>query len=349
MAEQATDPATTERLWRVSGVVAMPKRQADFDSSKGLPERLEFLSRVPTEQRAYGDIVVGIRPLDADSPMREAVLPGPIAFQWDLAELTLLVPADTVEAANERIDVLVELLLEHLSFQLQTALQFQHLTYLDVTPPVAAGDDREMSTQGGFMVDKFMRDAPMGIIGIADEPHLAAAYPEPDPKLRQALGWYVKSLSTSFTADQYIFLWIAVDVFRGMSGISVRQPYTAPCGHEIADCPTCGKPVTREVQGPSVQQYFTERWHVDADVARRLWKARQIMHGAVAFDSDVMNGLGELVQILRAVVAAELKLQYGLADNALPQVGYGGVSIHPDSIGLGGTSAVTQDQLDWPG
>jgi hypothetical protein len=50
----------------------------------------------------------------------------------------------------------------------------------------------------------------------------------------------------------------------------------------------------------------------------------------------------------RAVVAAELKVQYGLSDTDLPHVRYGGVAINPDSLGLGGSGPVTQDDLDWP-
>lgn len=338
------------RLWRVSGVVVpFPKRQVVIQQGDGpMPQQIGWETRVPTAQRIYDDVVVAIRPLAEDSPLREVVLAGPMALQVDAAELVILVPAPTVEAVRERIDTLVELLLEHLSFQVQTALSFQHLVFHDVTAPVSVGDNRDMATQAGFMIDKFMKDAAMGSIEIADSPQLADGYPEPQPKLRQALGWYVKSLSTAFTADQYIFLWIAIDLFRGMSGVSVQQPYHAPCGHEITHCPVCNKPVTREVQGASVQKYFTERWNVDPATARRLWTARQIMHGAVPFDSAVMTGLGELVQILRAVVAAELKLQYSLADTDPPCVTYGAISINPDSMGLFGTSQITNDDLAWP-
>jgi hypothetical protein len=44
---------------------------------------------------------------------------------------------------------------------MQTALQYQHLSYQDVTPPIASGDERKFWTQSAFMVDKFMRDQPM--------------------------------------------------------------------------------------------------------------------------------------------------------------------------------------------
>jgi hypothetical protein len=83
-------------------------------------------------------------------------------------------------------------------------------------------------------------------------------------------------------------------------------------------------------------------------MARRLWTARQIHARCRGIRLRGDEQPAELVQILRAVVGVELKLQYGLADADMPQVRYGGVAIHPDSVGLGGKGAVTQDDLDWP-
>jgi hypothetical protein len=291
--------------------------------------------------------VAGIRTLAADDPIRHHALPG-AQPGWDVGELVMVVQAATVDDARSRIDLPSELLIESLSFLLQTALVWQNLRYLDITPPVAAGDQREFTTQAGAMADKFTQSVAMGGIAIDDVVRLPAALVEPEPKLRQALGWYVKALSTPFTADQFIFLWIAVDLFRGMSGISVVEPYTTRCGHKIASCPTCNASVNRELQGQSVQKYLVDRFKLDAAVAARIWKARQIMHGAVAFDSAVMDELGELVQITRSVVAAELKAQLGVPAGQNPQVGYGAPAIHPGGTGVGGTSAVSADDLAWP-
>lgn len=133
-----------------------------------------------------------------------------------------------------------------------------------------------------------------------------------------------------------------------LSGIQVVAPYLPPCDHEISNCPTCQRELTRVVQGPSVRRYFTERWGLEEAQAQRLWRLRQIMHGAVPFDSETMDASDELVQIVRAVVAAEIKLYYGLPLDGLPTVKMGAVGIRPDSLGLGGEAEITQADLDWP-
>ena len=149
-------------------------------------------------------------------------------------------------------------------------------------------------------------------------------------------------------ADQFIFLWIALDLFRGMSGIGVTTHYRGRCGHTIATCPECAEPLEREVQGESVKRYLTSRFGIEEQTATQLWKARQIMHGAVPFDSQVMRKLGELVQVVRAVIAVELKAHRGLTSKDLPVVQMGVASINPVFTGLDGMAEVSEDDLAWP-
>ena len=103
-----------------------------------------------------------------------------------------------------------------------------------------------------------------------------------------------------------------------------------------------------EVQGESVKRYLTSRFGIEEQTAKQLWKARQIMHGAVPFDSQVMRKLGELVQVVRAVIAVELKAHRGLTSKDLPVVQMGVASINPVFTGLDGMAEVSEDDLAWP-
>ena len=83
---------------------------------------------------------------------------------------------------------------------------------------------------------------------------------------------------------------------------------------------------------------------LDENIAKRLWVARQMLHGAYGFDSKVMNKLAELSQHLRAVIIAALKPRIGIPDHEPPFAAPTGLSISP-FMGVGGTRKVTQGDL----
>jgi hypothetical protein len=72
---------------------------------------------------------------------------------------------------------------------------------------------------------------------------------------------------------------------------------------------------------------------------------RQMMHGAISFDSKKLDDLPSLLQVLRAAVAAGLKDRLGIAAESPPLVVPSGLSIHP-SMGVGGVRAVTEKDIE---
>ena len=78
--------------------------------------------------------------------------------------------------------------------------------------------------------------------------------------------------------------------------------------------------------------------------ASALWRMRQFMHGAIPFDSNKLEALPALVQVLRAAVAAALKGSLGWEPGSPPLVAASGLSIHP-ALSVGGTRAINVDDI----
>ena len=176
-------------------------------------------------------------------------------------------------------------------------------------------------------------------------PDLSIDLDPTDQKANRALDWYLKALTAAFEADHFIFLWIATEILAGDSDLKVSEPYRGPeCGHVISHCPHCNAATTKPVQGASMRRFLTEGFGVDADMASRLWTARQMLHGRHDFDSKVMSELPELSQRLRAVVVAAFKPRLGIPDGEPPFAAPTGTSILPIA-GLEGARAVNQSDL----
>jgi hypothetical protein len=94
-----------------------------------------------------------------------------------------------------------------------------------------------------------------------------------------------------------------------------------------------------------MKRFLVEGFAVEENVANRIWRARQMLHGAHAFESSFMAELAELSQQLRSVVVAALKQRLGIAAEQPPFAARTGLSISP-FMGLGGTRKVTTKDLE---
>jgi len=159
-----------------------------------------------------------------------------------------------------------------------------------------------------------------------------------------ALRWFNKALGTDLLHDQFIFLWIAMEILCDRSEIKVQAPYVGPCQHEIPTCPECETPTTRMVRGATMKA-FLEHFGVDKSQAKDLWGMRQIMHGQIPFDSRKLEKLASLVQALRAVVAAGLKECLGRKPEDPPLVAASGLAIHPVAA-MVGVGPVSEEEME---
>jgi hypothetical protein len=89
---------------------------------------------------------------------------------------------------------------------------------------------------------------------------------------------------------------------------------------------------------------YLREFGVAEEIAKRLWRMRQIMHGAISPDSEKLSDFSALVQSLRAVVTAALKTRLGRAPADPPIIADAGFSIHP-SLGLFGNRPLAESDI----
>jgi hypothetical protein len=140
-------------------------------------------------------------------------------------------------------------------------------------------------------------------------------------------------------------LWISLEILRDLSGTSVEGHYRAKCGHEITTCPDCGKSTSREVRGPTIQQYLVSEYDVDPNTSKRLWVMRQMMHGAINFDSAKLADLPGLVEELRASVVVGIKRRINVPENAPPIISAKRGRFRFPSIGAAVAKEVTDHDI----
>jgi hypothetical protein len=230
-----------------------------------------------------------------------------------------------------------------MSFEMAFVIGVGQSELIDVTPPVVVGDERNVGIFSMGPFDKNARQVEMQAI----QPRLYGRLPDisviSDSRVAAVLRWFTKSL-TVYLHDQFIFLWIALEILSDDSTIKVETVYRASCGHEIPTSPTCGVPTSRQVLGLPRRAFLVSLGVSERD-ARSLWQMRQLMHGAISFDSDKLDKLPSLVQVLRAAVAAGLKVRLGMSPEGPPLVAPSGLATSP-MLGLGGTRAIREKDLE---
>jgi hypothetical protein len=340
----AESEQTTRRTWQVTVGVVFPNA---FPAGATPPPELRPQSRIPTASRDLGEgVTVYIRP--GDERLAPPGVQNDIRFAVAALTVRLVgIDAEYAEAALAEATPYVDRVLESLAFQMQEMLPTVAADAIDLTGDPAVGEKRGMTRWSAFATQTFWPvAAPVQSLIGTTVPDLTVDLDPSDQKANRALDWYLKALNARFEADHFMFLWLATDILAGGSGFEVTEPYRGPrCGHEIAECPYCGKPTTKPVQGESRKRFLAEGYGMDPSAADRVWTARQMLHGAHAFDSSVMTELPDLSQRLRAVLVAALKERLGIAADALPAASPTGTTLIP-IVGLGGERPVTQADLD---
>lgn len=334
------------RTWHVTADVIFPNHlptDADAEGRARPPQQLTPQSRIPTVHRRMNGAEVFVYETDKHAmpqirdDFRFAL--GQVAVRFQSAE-------DDPGAAIQEAMSVMDPVLESLSFQMQTALQVQGVRAIDLSGAPVVGEERDFSQWSGFATPTFRpTSVPMqSLVGrLVPDPTLDLD-PQ-DARANRALDWYLKALIAPFEADHFIFVWIACEILAADSSLKVSEPYRGPqCGHLIERCPECRAPTTKPVQGQSMKKWLSEGFGVDENVAKRVWRARQMLHGAVAFDSKLMDELPELTQWLRAVVVAELKRRLGVPEDHPPFAGPTGLTISPYA-GVSGTAKVGERDL----
>jgi hypothetical protein len=322
--------------WRVRAALHVPKL-ANLPS-RGLAGDLEFQSRIQEQSRRLDGLQVAIRKSAAYAAMADDP-------QVEVVELVADAPAHDVNSALAAIGPVFERIVDLMSFEMAAPLRMGSVAVLDVTTPVAIGDDREFYSYSDAPFDTHARAIEMQAVTGVRVGSLPLSTDINNSEVAAALRWFVKGLGTSALHDQFIFLWIALEILCDASDVRVTEPLRCPNGHIIAQCLECDADTTTErvVRGRTLRSYL-EQVGVSESRARELWKMRQLMHGAIPFDSAKLAGLGGSVQTLRAAVTARLKEQLAVDPDQPPMVADTGLSMHP-AIALGGKHPIEEEDL----
>jgi hypothetical protein len=310
--------------WRIEAVFRFPVDFVLVDEQRNFLQQAERRSRVPTESAVIGDRELRITPTQLQNVDPDG--------RYELASALFKLDAEDADSAIVRATTIIEDLVETFSFQSQQLVPVVQFEALDVTPPVALGDEREgvlFPYPHGLPLPKFRGSNQLGGVATQLVPTLMQLN-VPDSRVDAALGWHLKAMASPFIAEQYMLNWIALEILWRRSDISVETNYVAQCGHTIENCPICGGTTAREVRGASIRKYLVDEGQLDESSVRRMWRVRQMFHGDVAFDSDEMAELPTLIQMLRAVVVGQLKHALGFSDDALPFVTAGNVAVAPE-------------------
>jgi hypothetical protein len=327
-------PAVAEqRLWRLTLALYVHKFIPPDPDNPG------YISRLPNQARTYGDITIALRKPAMEIPHHVFGT----NHQIEHVELAADIPsAGDENNAIERFALLFSPLFDLMQFDMGSPLDAQNMMMIDITPPVAVGDHRPFFQ---WASPPFNRPLESGMLAI--QASLYGELPESEDignsKVAAALRWYVKSQGANLLHDQFIFLWIALEILCGLSDIRVEKPYVARCQHLIATCPECGTATTREQHGLTLRKYL-EAKGVSATQAKTLWDLRQLMHGEIPFDSKKLENLPLLVQPLNAVVAAGLKDVLGKSADDSPVVAMSGVPFPAVALTLP-TALITEEHL----
>jgi hypothetical protein len=333
------DAHSMSRTFRVKALTIFPKNFVS-DLSQGLPQRLQFETRVHPQKVNLSDCTLCLMPYAGpETPWFTETL------THELVNLILKYEAETIVDAAERVPLLIDPVIDDLAFQLQEPLKVQELEFLDVTAPVTVGDQREMLLfpfPGGYDQLKLRRSTALGVAYTERTPVLRSSYAALTAKVQQARDWYIKALHASFDVDRYIFLWVSFELLRGLSGFKVEEPTKLRCGHMIARCPECNQTTSMYRQGQTTIG-FLRALGLEQETADQLWRMRQIVHGARSMTTEELSTLGGLLPILRAVTLAGIKQQLGIDQGQPPILITGNPAF--SMPGLGGYRAVSESDL----
>lgn len=336
--------------WRIVAVLNFPVQLASASppvSGEVLPQKLTTVSRIP-DRASLEENGITIKLQSWPGPPFPTLPFGPSGVPDEPAALVFVTPCDTAAHALEKVEPLLESLLDGLSFQLQTAIRVLQLEVLDVTPPLAEGMKRSLlfyPFPNGYPSAKFLQSVPLGNILTPLQPALSACFRATSTSIRAALRWYVKGLASPYEVDKFIFFWIALEILLSESNISVEEPYRARCGHEIATCPTCGQKTSRVVYGRSIKAFLAERLGIRENDVNHLWELRQMLHGANDLTPQATSELPRMVLILRQAVVNAIKDALGCVRDDLPLVLEQGPSIDPH-FRFEGTRAIDKYDLE---
>jgi hypothetical protein len=269
----------------------------------------------------------------------------------DVALLAFRMEANGFDVALSKAQPLMETIIDHFAFQVQSSIPILSLDLLDVTPPLELDEERDIQIWGqaaALLTPKFM---PMGPDFRWNEqaltqPTLEGLPGAMDEKLRMVMWWYVKALDTPYVVDRFLFLWTAAEISWERSDFRVTGAYKADCGHTILDCPTCTAPVDRLMRGASIREYLSAIGGLPEEKVKQLWEIRQAVHGRNVFREDRISAVSDLCGWLRNIVFNILRMELNWPEEMGPYLTEQGGPTLRAGMALGGRHKLSESDLE---
>jgi hypothetical protein len=314
----------TEREFRVEAVFRFP---VTVHSATEVSQRSTYSSRIEPRQSWYDGLHFSFAPY----PFREKLRGDDLVRgrQTEPASLKTRVWAPTPMEAAVKARRPMFFALDDLAFQLQAPLSIERLDLIDITAPVTSDDLREAATYSGFDDLRSRRSLGLGEFEITEKPILRDLDRGANPRVSDALDWYMKGLAAENDADRFIFFWVCFEIIVGIGDIKLYSPQgLAGCAHEIDDCPECGKPALHYNQARTNRAVLKALGVSDPQTTKRLWEMRQIVHGAHSFTELQSQDLYECMSTIRTATFRALKQMLRWRVDSAPKETGKGVSMH---------------------
>ena len=132
-------------------------------------------------------------------------------------------------------------------------------------------------------------------------------------RLRASMRWYSKGASARTNVEAFAFLWIAAETLsKPLRPDLEKQPIKTSCGHFISECPECQRSILKTPNGDIMRAILVDAG-VPEEMAKRLWRTRQMFHGQNDLTGKANRGLPEELGVLREAVQMMIRRLYSEA------------------------------------
>jgi len=333
------------RAWKIKALIPFPLEQvAPMDpETGGLPKQMKWKSRVLEKTKVINDIEVSIKKVARPENWQ----PSHYGMITEAIEIQILAQAHDANSALVKVDLLLEDIIDDLSFRLQMPIPIYQLEVIDITSPIIVGEEREMLLfpyPGGYKHSKFGNTFYMNTTSTELTPELRVNFSNLGDRDRAVMRWYQKSIAATSESDQFIFLMICLEILCEEYTEQVKAPYKTKCGHDIYNCPECGESIELVVNGPTLKKFLVEELGMDEKLARDTWRLRQMVHGANDLTHKKMKKLPEVCRSLKCCIALGVKQKLGIPSNEPPFFGIDGPGISTQ-FSLIGRRAINETDL----
>lgn len=333
------------RTWKIKALIPFPLEQVAQNDplTGGLPKQLEWESRVLETSKVVNDIKVCIQKVTRP-PNWEACHYGKVT---EPVEIQISAPGCDAMQALGNVDLLLEDIIDDLSFRLQIPIEIRRLEMIDITSPVVIGEERQTLIYPhprGYKHSKFDSTVYMDSTLTELRPELRVDFSSFNDRDRALMRWYQKSLGAISESDRFIFLIICLEILCEDYTDKVKAPYKAKCGHDIRNCPECGESIELVVNGPTLKKFLVDELGMNEKLANDTWRFRQMVHGANDLSHKKMEKISEVCRSLKCYVGLGIKQKLGIPLDSPPFFGISGPGISTQ-IALMGTRPINEADL----